>query len=68
MDKMFKRGSLSVHLKNASMLSKEWGGAQVAMRPSGSPESLERRRLRAISLYQEGLQPVEIARRVRVSL
>jgi transposase len=50
------------------MLSKEWGGAQVAMRPSGSPESLERRRLRAISLYQEGLQPVEIARRVRVSL
>jgi len=36
------------------------------MRPSGSPESLERRRFRAISLYQEGLQPVEIARRVRV--
>jgi len=36
------------------------------MRPSGSPESLERRRWRAISLYQEGLQPVEIARRVRV--
>jgi transposase len=36
------------------------------MRPSGSPEFLERRRWRAISLFQQGLQPVEVARRVRV--
>jgi transposase len=36
------------------------------MRPAGAPKELERRRLRAISLLQEGLQPVEVARRVGV--
>ena len=36
------------------------------MRPSGSPEVLERRRWRAISLLQEGYKPVEVARRVGV--
>jgi len=36
------------------------------MRPSGSAEYLEQRRLRAISFLQEGLQPVEIARKVGV--
>ncbi len=34
------------------------------MRPSGSPEELERRRKRAIDLLQEGCQPVEVAQRV----
>ena len=34
------------------------------MRPSGSPEELERRRLRALALLEQGLQPVEVARRV----
>ena len=34
------------------------------MRPTGSPEELERRRLRALALLDEGLQPVEVARRV----
>ena len=32
------------------------------MRPHGSPEELERRRLRAIELLKEGLTPVEVAR------
>jgi transposase len=36
------------------------------MRPSGSPEALERRRLRAISLFQDGYQPVEIAKKLGV--
>jgi len=36
------------------------------MRPTGSPEKLERRRLRALALLKEGLQPVEVARRVGV--
>lgn len=36
------------------------------MRPHGSPEELERRRLRAIDLLNEGLAPVEVARRVGV--
>lgn len=36
------------------------------MRPHGSPEELERRRLRAIELLKEGLTPVEVARRVGV--
>ena len=36
------------------------------MRPSGSPEELERRRLRALSLLGEGLLPAEVARRVGV--
>ena len=34
------------------------------MRPTGSPGELERRRLRALALLKEGLQPVEVARRV----
>ena len=34
------------------------------MRPTGSPEELERRRLRALALLEEGLQPSEVARRV----
>lgn len=36
------------------------------MRPTGSPEELERRRLRALALLKEGLLPVEVARRVGV--
>ena len=36
------------------------------MRPNGSGEELERRRLRALSLLDEGLLPVEVARRVGV--
>ncbi|MFQ5931826.1 MAG: helix-turn-helix domain-containing protein, partial [Nitrospiraceae bacterium] len=32
------------------------------MRPSGSPEMLERRRHRAMALLQRGHQPVEVAR------
>jgi len=36
------------------------------MRPSGSPEALERRRFRAISLLKEGLQPVEVAKKLKV--
>lgn len=36
------------------------------MRPKGSPEKLERRRLRAIALLNEDYQPVEVARLVGV--
>ena len=36
------------------------------MRPLGSPESLERRRLRAIALLEEGWSPVEVARKMGV--
>lgn len=36
------------------------------MRPTGSPEELERRRVRALVLLKEGLLPVEVARRVGV--
>jgi len=36
------------------------------MRPAGSPEALERRRLRAISLLKTGLPPVEIAKVLKV--
>lgn len=36
------------------------------MRPSGSPQELERRRLRALALLGDGLLPVEVARRVGV--
>ena len=36
------------------------------MRPSGSPEELERRRLRALALLEQGLLPSEVARRVGV--
>jgi len=37
------------------------------MRPSGSPEELERRRKRAIRLLQDGYAPVEVAQRVGVA-
>ena len=36
------------------------------MRPTGSPEELERRRLRALALLNDGLLPSEVARRVGV--
>jgi transposase len=36
------------------------------MRPSGSPEQLERRRMKAIALLKEGFTPVEVARRLDV--
>lgn len=36
------------------------------MRPHGSPAQLEARRLHALSLLQQGLAPVEVARRVGV--
>jgi transposase len=36
------------------------------MRPYGSPEELERRRRKAVSLLYEGFQPVEIARMLGV--
>ena len=36
------------------------------MRPTGSPQELERRRLRALALLEEGLLPSEVARRVGV--
>jgi putative transposase len=36
------------------------------MRPTGSPEELERRRLRALGLLKQGLLPSEVARRVGV--
>ena len=36
------------------------------MRPSGSPEQLEQRRLRALRLLREGYAPVEVARQVGV--
>lgn len=35
------------------------------MRPFGSPEQLERRRLKAIEMLASGLQPVEVARAVK---
>lgn len=38
---------------------------EVAMRPFGSPEQLERRRLKAIELLGSGLQPAEVARAVK---
>ncbi|MCL4466797.1 MAG: helix-turn-helix domain-containing protein, partial [Chloroflexi bacterium] len=36
------------------------------MRPSGSPQELERRRVRAIGLLLQGHQPFEVARLVGV--
>ena len=36
------------------------------MRPSGSAEFLETRRLRALEYWNQGLQPVEIARKIGV--
>lgn len=37
------------------------------MRPSGSPKQLERRRLRAIALLEQGFLPVEVARKLGVN-
>ncbi len=36
------------------------------MRPSGTPQELEQRRLRALRLLGEGLSPVEVARQIGV--
>lgn len=36
------------------------------MRPTGSPEELERRRQKGIALLKQGLMPVEVARRLGV--
>lgn len=36
------------------------------MRPSGSPEELERRRIRAINLLEQGRAPVEVAHMIGV--
>jgi len=36
------------------------------MRPTGSPLELERRRLRAVNLLEQGFSPVEVARQVGV--
>jgi transposase len=36
------------------------------MRPTGSPEALERRRRRAIVLLKDGLSPVEVAKKLKV--
>lgn len=38
----------------------------VGMRPFGSPAQLEDRRLHAVSLLEKGLQPFEIARKLKV--
>ena len=38
------------------------------MRPSGSPEALECRRFRALDLLGDGLQPVEVAKSLKVDL
>ena len=37
------------------------------MRPSGSPQELEQRRLRALRLLREGFSPVEVARQIGVN-
>src|SRR6266542_1831995 len=39
-------------------------GRRCGMRPPGSPQELERRRLRAIELLQQGHPPVEVAQMV----
>src|SRR6266566_3226080 len=39
---------------------------EESMRPSESPQELERRRFRGLALLREGLSPVEVARRVGV--
>ena len=36
------------------------------MRPSGTPQELEQRRLRAVQLLTEGFSPVEVARQIGV--
>ncbi len=37
------------------------------MRPHGSPETLERRRKRAIKLFEKGYAPVEVAESIGVA-
>lgn len=37
------------------------------MRPSGNPETLQKRRERAVSLLQTGLQPVDVARQLGIN-
>jgi transposase len=41
-------------------------GRRCHMRPSGSPEALERRRFKAMDLLEDGLQPVEVANKLKV--
>jgi len=41
-------------------------GGRWTMRPHGSPESLERRRHRALAVLREGFLPVEVARKLKV--
>ena len=41
-------------------------GRRCHMRPSGSPEALERRRFQAMDLLEDGLQPVEVAKKLKV--
>ena len=41
-------------------------GWRCARRPPGSPEELQRRRERALSLLRQGYQPVEVAHLVGV--
>jgi transposase len=41
-------------------------GRRCHMRPSGSPEALERRRFKAMDLLEDGLQPVEVAKKLKV--
>ncbi len=36
------------------------------MRPYGSPEALERRRFQAMDLLEDGLRPVEVAKKLKV--
>ena len=48
MDKMVKRGRLSIHLQKAPQLSKEWGGGQQGC-SSVAPRSVKERRLYKIA-------------------
>ena len=38
----------------------------IGMRPYGSPSQLEQRRFQAIALFEKGLAPVDIAKKVKV--
>jgi len=40
-DKMVKRGRLSIHLQNASQLSKEWGEGQITLATQICQEQVE---------------------------
>ena len=39
MDKMVKRGRLSIHLQHASQLSKEWGEGQLPIRQAAGGQA-----------------------------